>query len=91
MQIKADKKTTYQCSECDFITTKHTYLKTHKESKHAGKGYPCKQCDYAATTASCLKRHKQYKHEGLRYPCDQCEYSATQVISKNIKNPSMKV
>ena len=68
---------TYQCSDCNFITTKPTYLKTHKESKHAGIRYPCKQCDYAATTASSLKRHKQYKHEGLRYPCDQCEYVAT--------------
>ena len=67
----------YQCEQCEFVTKRAPYLKSHKEAKHEKVIYSCDQCDYVAKQRRYLKRHKESKHEGIRYPCDQCDHVAT--------------
>ena len=71
----------YLCDLCNYLASKKSHLKRHKDSIHFGiKGpvkHHCDQCEYAARDRSNLKRHIESKHEGIMYPCDQCEHTAT--------------
>ena len=55
----------YPCDKCEYIATKSSHLKQHKESKHEGVRYPCDECTYIGNHVIGLKRHKENKHWGV--------------------------
>ena len=62
------------CNQCEYETTSHYNLTTHKRTKHKEVQYHCDECEYQATTMDTLITHKKSKHLVVTYKCDQCQY-----------------
>jgi len=75
---KKQKKTYYQCAECDYHAPNKATLLTHIKSVHDGDIYLCNLCPKKFTNESYLSNHKKLIHEGIRYHCDQCKQHFTQ-------------
>lgn len=85
----------YRCDQCDYVSTKESYLTMHKRAKHTehlGMNYSCDKCEYVTTKENYLSMHKRAKHEGVIFSCDQCDFTgimaANLAIHKKAKHPS---
>ena len=69
---------TYNCPQCDYISTQKVHLKRHIKSKHEDSRLQCPYCDKSTTRKESLDIHIRSVHEGVKFPCPHCEYQAAQ-------------
>ena len=64
------------CPQCDYTTTRSTYLLSHIDRVHRKlKPYQCPECSYATADNSNLKTHINAVHKKIRrYQCPECDY-----------------
>lgn len=82
-----DKKFHLSCNMCEFTSSWHASLRTHKNSRHLGVKFQCKVCDYETTQKGHLARHIDSVHERTKYHCSICSkvYSDKRGLKKHRK------
>ena len=77
-QAKKDKL--YECSMCEYSSTRISHLKDHITGVHERKKpHKCSYCDVSFSTNYGLKRHISSVHEGKKpFKCDTCDFSSAQ-------------
>ena len=80
---KKRKKKTFECPNCDFISSSEKGLRIHKtrvhtDSTNTGKDkFPktCDLCDYDVNNKSELTQHlKTHSYKAVNFQCRECEY-----------------
>ena len=76
----AKKDKLYECSICEYSSTRISHLKDHITGVHERKKpYKCSYCDVSFSTNYGLKRHIASVHEGKKpFKCDTCDFSCAQ-------------
>ncbi|KAI8516984.1 hypothetical protein Bbelb_055650 [Branchiostoma belcheri] len=66
----------YQCSHCDYQTTRKCSLDRHQKSHSGNKTFRCKHCDFSTNSEQYLEIHVM-KHTGAgrRYLCEECGFT----------------
>ena len=82
-----------QCLQCDYKTTKKSYLKGHIKSVHEGQKFSCAHCGSTFTQKANLQTHIRSVHEGQKFSCTHCEYKVTWkiLLQKHVKSVHGKV
>ena len=63
IHVQIHDKDTWQCAECDWMTTCKKYLQAHLIGHEEDLRYKCDQCDKKCKFCEQLKRHKKKEHK----------------------------
>jgi hypothetical protein len=84
--IRDDTKCQFECSKCEFSSTKYNDLKCHTQTTHQSpkirvnkvrnKRLACEVCDYVCRYNIQMKKHQEREHKEERdtYGCDRCDF-----------------
>lgn len=77
MRTSHSRKTSYKCSQCNFVTARKIEWCAHK-SVHSGKAiYSCGECAYQTTMKRNFERHQERHLVNGPRRCSLCSYSST--------------
>ena len=63
IHVQMHDKDTWQCAECDWMTTCKKYLQEHLIGHEEDLHYKCNQCDKKCKFCEQLRRHKKKEHK----------------------------
>lgn len=84
-----DECVKYDCSQCDYSTTRKPDLATHVEDKHTARTVTCGLCPKLFPTDRSLRRHQTRVHKPVALlNCDQCPtvVKSAATLKKHLKD-----
>ena len=63
IHVQMHDKDTWQCAECDWMTTCKKYLQAHLIGHEEDLRYKCDQCNKKCKFCEQLRRHKKKEHK----------------------------
>ena len=79
-----------KCSQCDYVSSNASALKTHLKMHIGEKSNKCNQCDFASSEASKLRRHLTTHSGEKSNTCNQCDFASSQAgnLQRHLKTHS---